>query len=358
MHFLEDGVKNPLSALDALTQIEQETSAVLDPLSIVEASIETIEALPAPVITTALVIEEVPSIDPLGTIEAPTASILEIKKTPKFNISIFDSFKFLLHYIAVSVAVFAILLVSTNWSAYYTIAMNAINPGALKASGMEIADSLNKSRITVFANADSENIEAAGKKETAETIKKQLEADNVQIKEDPFSMKHLIPSEPNIQVGFDITPYENRIIIPKIGKNIPLVDIMSTNTFDFDHMENIFMQELEKGVVRYPGSALPGEQGNSFIFGHSSNYPWLKGSYNDIFALLDDLEFGDQIIVYYNQKKFVYVVKEKKVVKPGDVKVLDRDPAQKELSLMTCWPVGTTLKRMLVFTELQETSHK
>jgi sortase (surface protein transpeptidase) len=31
-------------------------------------------------------------------------------------------------------------------------------------------------------------------------------------------------------------------------------------------MENIFMKELEKGVIRYPGTALPGEKGNSFIF--------------------------------------------------------------------------------------------
>jgi sortase (surface protein transpeptidase) len=36
------------------------------------------------------------------------------------------------------------------------------------------------------------------------------------------------------------------------------------------------MKELEKGVIRYPGSAKPGEDGASFIFGHSSNFPWIK----------------------------------------------------------------------------------
>lgn len=167
-------------------------------------------------------------------------------------------------------------------------------------------------------------------------------------------MKNLLPSEPTVPAKFEITPYENRIIVPRIGKNIPLVDISVTKSFDFDHMENIFMQELENGVVRYPGSALPGEKGNSFIFGHSSNYPWIKGNYNDVFALLDNVEYGDQIIVFYNQKKYVYTVREKKVVKPGDVKALERDPSKTELSLMTCWPVGTTLKRMLVFAELTE----
>lgn len=62
-----------------------------------------------------------------------------------------------------------------------------------------------------------------------------------------------------MNIDLDITPYDNRIIIPKIGKNIPLVDVKLDSGFDFDHIENIFMQELEKGVVRYPGTAKPGE---------------------------------------------------------------------------------------------------
>jgi sortase (surface protein transpeptidase) len=36
------------------------------------------------------------------------------------------------------------------------------------------------------------------------------------------------------------------------------------------------MKELENGIIRYPGSAKPGEDGISFIFGHSSNFPWVK----------------------------------------------------------------------------------
>jgi len=80
----------------------------------------------------------------------------------------------------------------------------------------------------------------------------------------------------------------------------------------------------------------------------------MKGEYNSVFVLLDELSFGDEIIVYFNQKKFTYIIKEKKVVKPGNVKVLDRDQEKKELSLMTCWPIGTTLNRLIVFAELQE----
>ena len=85
------------------------------------------------------------------------------------------------------------------------------------------------------------------------------------------------------------------------------------------------MKELENGIVRYPGSAKPGEKGNAFIFGHSSNFPWLDGDYKDVFARLHTLALGDEVIVYYGQKKYTYKITKKQVVKPGDVSVLKRD---------------------------------
>ena len=40
-------------------------------------------------------------------------------------------------------------------------------------------------------------------------------------------------------------------------------------------------------------------------------------------------------------------------VKPGDVKTLEsRDQQKRELALMTCWPIGTALERLIVFAEL------
>lgn len=159
--------------------------------------------------------------------------------------------------------------------------------------------------------------------------------------------------ENGINLNIEITPYENRIVIPKIGKNIPLIDVKEKNVESSKELENIFMKELEGGVVRYPSSALPGENGNAFVFGHSSNFPWMAGEYNDVFALLDKLDDGDEIIVYYNQQKFVYRVNKKDVILPGDVSVLQKDKTDhSELNLMTCWPIGTTFKRLIVSAEL------
>lgn len=107
------------------------------------------------------------------------------------------------------------------------------------------------------------------------------------------------------------------------------------------------LQELENGVVKYPGSAYPGEVGNSFIFGHSSNFSWAEGLYNDVFAQLGELRKEDEIIIYFEQKKYIYRVINTQVVRPGYVDNSDNE-GKKLLTLMTCWPVGTTLNRLLI----------
>lgn len=298
--------------------------------------------------------------DPLSQIESASVISFPDNKTeevPRISLLMrlrrasVPKIQFVFYYLGISSIVFVILLATTNWNSYSAVLSAYLNPQALTDSKNDIISVLDKSRVTVYAD---NSMDVSDTTEEQSDLKKKLEESNATIREDRFSPKRLIPGEAKINIDLDITPYDNRIIIPKIGKNIPLVDVKLDAGFDFDHIENIFMQELEKGVVRYPGTAKPGETGNAFIFGHSSNYPWMKGEYNSVFVLLDQLSFGDQIIVYYNQKKFTYIIREKKVVKPGNVKVLDRDESKKELSLMTCWPIGTTLNRLIVFAELQE----
>lgn len=179
-----------------------------------------------------------------------------------------------------------------------------------------------------------------------------MQANDTAISLDPFAPKRLLPITEDPVIDIEITPYDNRIIIPKIGKNIPLVDVDPTTKVSVEDLHTILMRELEKGIVQYPGTAKPGEIGNAFIFGHSSYYPWADGGFKDVFARLNHLVVGDEIIVFYQQKKYVYRVTDKTVVKPGDVTIFKRDPSGRELSLMTCWPIGTTYKRLVVFSEL------
>ena len=81
----------------------------------------------------------------------------------------------------------------------------------------------------------------------------------------------------------------------------------------------------------------------------------MKSEYNDVFALLDTLENGDEVTIFYNQRKFTYKITDRAVVKPGDMDALEsRDQNKKELAIMTCWPIGTTLERIILFGELVE----
>lgn len=131
---------------------------------------------------------------------------------------------------------------------------------------------------------------------------------------------------------------QSKLIIPQIQVNAPII---------WNVAPEQITQNLENGVVHYQGTALPGTLGNIFITGHSSYYPWAAGNYKDVFALLGKLKTKDKIYLQYKGANFVYEVSEIKVVLPDDLSVLG-STNQKTLTLMTCVPVGTNLKRLIV----------
>lgn len=130
----------------------------------------------------------------------------------------------------------------------------------------------------------------------------------------------------------------NRLKIAKIDVNVPVV---------WDTHPDSIIEKLRDGVVHYQGTALPGENGNVFITGHSSNFWWDKGKFNNIFATLDKMEIGDEIEATYGNKRYKYIVEKKFVVDPSHIEVLN--PSDHSIiSLMTCTPVGTTINRLIV----------
>jgi len=104
-------------------------------------------------------------------------------------------------------------------------------------------------------------------------------------------------------------------------------------------------------VVHYPGTANPGQAGNFFVTGHSSYYPWSPGHYKTVFARLGELSEGDEIWIYYNGDKHRYIIRTKKEVVPSDISVLNQPSDQRLTTLMTCTPVGTTLRRLIIVAE-------
>jgi LPXTG-site transpeptidase (sortase) family protein len=164
----------------------------------------------------------------------------------------------------------------------------------------------------------------------------------------PTAQKSQIPD-----LNLAITPPDNRLIIPKIDKNIPLIDSDPNELAgaDWRSLEKTFQKDLQDGVIHYPGTANPGEAGNVFITGHSSYYPWDPGRYKSVFARLKDLEVSDDVVIYHNQEKFQYRIIEKKEVQNDDISVLQQNRDGKFLTLMTCSPVGTNFKRLVIVAE-------
>ena len=150
-----------------------------------------------------------------------------------------------------------------------------------------------------------------------------------------------------------VAPPDNRIVIPKIGKNVPIVEVPdhALRRGDFDMFDEDIQNALRYGVVHYPGTASPGEIGNLFLTGHSSNYPWVESKYNAVFALLPSLEVGDEYSVFYQGELYRYRITEKFEVSPRDVSVLAQPNEKRMSTLMTCVPVGTTLKRLILRAE-------
>lgn len=106
--------------------------------------------------------------------------------------------------------------------------------------------------------------------------------------------------------------------------------------------------ELSKGLVHLPGSALPGEKGNVFVSGHSALSKFLSLN-KALFANLTDLKKGDEITVEADGVKFKYQVASLKVVNPSDISVINAPDKQgRYISLMTCVPPGLNFKRLVV----------
>lgn len=146
----------------------------------------------------------------------------------------------------------------------------------------------------------------------------------------------------NVKVGPD-----PKLIIPKINVDVPVV-----YGANYDHDSQ--MSAMEKGVSHFsiPGAnSVPGQVGNTVLSGHSSNDLFDPGDFKFIFAQLDKLQNGDTIFVNYQSTRYSYVVTKKEVVMPNQVDKLTYATDKPVLTLITCTPLGTAQKRLLVTAE-------
>jgi sortase A len=146
--------------------------------------------------------------------------------------------------------------------------------------------------------------------------------------------------------SFDINPIAPRvnsytISIPKLGIEKAIV-----STTDY----NVGIH-----LVNYGGTAVPPDRGNAVIFGHST-LPQLFNpkDYKTIFAKLYQLKRGDNIYVFVGSDAYTYTVTGIAVVTPDDFSPLMQEYDASYLTLITCWPPGTTIDRLIVKSILKD----
>jgi sortase A len=135
---------------------------------------------------------------------------------------------------------------------------------------------------------------------------------------------------------------EFSIVIPKIGASAPVVSNVDPNNKD------IYMVALKKGVAHALGTSFPGKIGNIFLFAHSTDTFYNMARYNAVFYLIGKLQKGDEIDVWYRGKKYMYMVDKVLVVDAKDTYYMGKIGEGSTLTLQTCYPPGTTLRRLVV----------
>ena len=156
----------------------------------------------------------------------------------------------------------------------------------------------------------------------------------------------------NYDFSFNLLPPTNRLIIPAINLDVPLVESSVTTYKDFT--ETSFDSDLENWVVKYPTTPEPGEWWNAFFFGHTSQEYWKKNPYGTVFRRIPQLKENDKIQVVREWVLYEYKVLKTVVVRPKDVNdtyVNFWEEWKEYITLMWCYPIGRTDKRMMIFAE-------
>jgi sortase A len=132
------------------------------------------------------------------------------------------------------------------------------------------------------------------------------------------------------------------IYIPKIQAKSQIIANVDTAE------ENDYLQALKNGVAHAKGTYFPGQGKNIYLFAHSTDTDINVARYNAIFYLLRKLEKGDEIIIFFSDKKYIYYVDDKTITNPTDISWLNNNSQEETLILQTCYPPGTSLKRLIV----------
>lgn len=131
--------------------------------------------------------------------------------------------------------------------------------------------------------------------------------------------------------------------LPTLSETIPLV---LSDTWDDSKVQEL----LKNGAVILPHNSTFGDKGNTVVMAHSSGFESF-GPYRFAFAKLAELKVNDEFTVRTPKAVYTYRVYDETIVWPTEVNKLPQDD-RSTVTLVTCWPIWTNYKRLLVNSEL------
>ncbi len=157
-------------------------------------------------------------------------------------------------------------------------------------------------------------------------------------------------------VNAEVAPADIQKIYPYSDKDnsleIPSVNLTTAVVIGESTSAEALTKNLDSGAVYYPGSVLPGEKGQIIILGHSAPPNWPHIKHDWVFSDLGKLNTGDEIILYFNNRQYIYHVTRKDIIKKGQDILADGSNPKNVLVLVSCWPPGKNYQRIAVQAEL------
>jgi sortase A len=129
---------------------------------------------------------------------------------------------------------------------------------------------------------------------------------------------------------------------------IPKIDAKSVVIENVDVAKpEAYLLALQKGVAAAANLSRPGVKGTTFLFAHSVSSPLNFARYNAVFYLLDKMQVGDDVEIAYHGNMYLYKIDKVEILEANDLKYLIPQKDEERLVLQTCYPPGTTWKRLV-----------
>ncbi len=148
----------------------------------------------------------------------------------------------------------------------------------------------------------------------------------------PAHLRPMVQSIKDIPIPPASPEQAIRIQIPAINVDAPIV-------------QGDGWEQLKKGVGQHLGSPDPGDVGNLVLSAHNDVY-------GEIFRYLDQLQPGDEVVIFTQQRQYVYEISGTQVVEPTQVEVM-APTSNPTTTLISCYPYLVDDQRIVVFANLK-----